>query len=189
MDIHFDKTTEDKLRKVLADIFGQQAYGVHMSDTTRRILTMWREIAKAQEDPEFTFTVFPNIEHYDQLIIVSNIQFSSWCSHHMLPFYGTGTIGYIPIENIVGLSKLARALDHFSRRPQVQERLTQQVGEFLNVRLRPLGVGVVLKAEHTCMSCRGAMKPGAVTTTSYMCGALMDNPTARNEFLALTSKS
>ncbi len=177
---------EAKLLDVLYGVFGFNTVDTpHMSDTAKRVLAMWRSIANAQADPDFNFTVFEN-NAYDQLIVVDNIEFHSWCAHHLVPFFGTASIGYIPLKHLVGLSKLPRTVDHFAKRPQVQEGLTQEVGEFLWHHLQPLGIGVIMRAQHTCMSCRGATKPGTETVTSYLRGALRENPTARAEFLQLT---
>jgi GTP cyclohydrolase I len=134
--------------------------------------------------PEFTMTTF-DAEQYDEVIVQSNIPFYSLCEHHLAPFFGEGFIAYIPNKKIVGLSKLARTLEKFSRRLQNQERITTQVAEYLTEHLDPQGVAVVLKAQHLCMSMRGVQKPGVITTTSKMTGAFMDHPAARNEFLQL----
>lgn len=134
--------------------------------------------------PEFKMTTF-SAEHYDEVIVQSNIPFHSLCEHHLAPFFGEGFIAYIPNQKIVGLSKLARTLEKFSRRLQNQERITTQVAEYLTEHLDPRGVAVVLKAQHLCMSMRGVQKPGVITTTSKMTGAFLDHSAARNEFLQL----
>jgi GTP cyclohydrolase I len=137
----------------------------------------------------FTATTFPNDGGYDQLVVARDIQFHSLCEHHLLPFVGVAHVAYLPGERIVGLSKLARVVEWFARSLQVQERLTTQVADWLERELAPRGVGVVLEAEHLCMSLRGVQKPGARTVTSALHGAIRDDPRTRQEFLALTQRS
>jgi GTP cyclohydrolase I len=137
----------------------------------------------------FDATTFPNDRGYDELVVVRDIDFHSLCEHHLLPFVGVAHVGYLPGERIVGISKLARVVDHFARDLQVQERLTKQVADWLERELAPKGVGVVLEAEHMCMSLRGAVKPGTRTVTSALAGLVRDDPRTRQEFLALTGGS
>ena len=134
----------------------------------------------------FQLTTFPNDGGYDELIVARSIPVRSLCEHHLLPFVGTAHIGYLPGERILGLSKLARVLEHFSHRPQVQERLTTQVAGWLEEHLDPAGVGVVIEAEHLCMTLRGVQAPGTTTITSSLLGALRNDGRSRAEFLALT---
>ncbi len=134
----------------------------------------------------FTATTFANDEGYDQLVIVRDIPFQSLCMHHVLPFHGVAHIAYLPSERILGLSKLARVVDLFARDLQLQERLTTQVANWLQDELQPKGVGVVMEAEHLCMSLRGVQKPGAKTVTSALLGLVRDDPRTREEFLSLT---
>jgi GTP cyclohydrolase I len=134
----------------------------------------------------FQLTTFPNDGGYDELIVARSIPVRSLCEHHMLPFIGVAHIGYLPGDRILGLSKLARVLEHFSSRPQVQERLTVQVADWLSAQLTPVGVGVVIEAEHLCMTIRGVQAPGTTTITSSLLGALRDDSRSRAEFLALT---
>jgi GTP cyclohydrolase I len=133
----------------------------------------------------FRMTTFPNDGGYDELIVARGIPVRSVCEHHLLPFIGTAHIGYLPGERILGLSKLARVAEHFSRRPQVQERLTTQVSTWLRDQLGAAGVGVVIEAEHLCMTLRGVQAPGTSTVTSSLLGVLRDDPRTRAEFLAL----
>jgi GTP cyclohydrolase I len=133
----------------------------------------------------FDLTTFPNDEGYQQLVIERGIPFRSLCEHHLLPFTGRAYVAYLPGERILGLSKLARVVEMFACRPQVQERLTQQVADWLNGQLLPQGVGVVLVAEHLCMTLRGARAEGATTVTSALHGVLLDDHRARGEFFAL----
>jgi GTP cyclohydrolase I len=134
----------------------------------------------------FHMTTFPNEGGYDELVVARGIPVRSVCEHHMLPFVGTAHIGYLPGERIVGLSKLARVMEHFSRRPQVQERLTTQVSTWLHHQLGASGVGVVIEAEHLCMTLRGVQAPGTTTVTSSLIGGIRDDPRTRAEFLSLT---
>jgi len=135
---------------------------------------------------EFEFTTFTNEEGYDELVLVQDIPFQSICEHHMLPFVGMAHVGYLPGSRILGLSKFARMVELHSRRPQTQERMTKQLADHLQELLQPKGVGVVIEAEHTCMSLRGARVGGARTTTSTLFGQLREDPRNRAEFLALT---
>jgi GTP cyclohydrolase I len=136
---------------------------------------------------EFTPTTFPNDEGYDELVLARQIPFTSVCEHHLLPFSGTASVGYLPGESILGLSKLARVVELFARRPQLQERLTKQIATWLDERLEPRGVGVVLQASHSCMTLRGVQARGSTTVTSAMLGRLRDDPRTRSEFLALAN--
>ena len=145
---------------------------------------MARAYAEMLSPRDFELTTFPNDEHYDELVVVKAIPVQSLCEHHLLPFTGTAHIGYLPGERILGLSKFARVVELFARRPQVQERLTQQVADWLDSRLTPKGVGVVIEAEHSCMTLRGVRATGAITRTSALTGALRVNPATRAEFLS-----
>lgn len=140
------------------------------------------------DEKPLSMTVFKN-EGYDEMVIQTNIAYYSMCEHHLLPFFGYGAIAYVPGEHIVGLSKLARVLDHFSRRLQTQERLTMQVSEFLEEKLHPKGIGVVLTGRHLCMEMRGVEKPGTQTTTSCLRGSFKKNPATRGEFLRIVKNN
>ncbi len=155
----------------------------HLTETPRRMTDALLELTTARE---FDLTTFPNDEAYDELVLVQDIPVQSLCEHHMLPFIGTAHIGYLPGERILGLSKFARMVDFHARRPQTQERLTQTIGKHLEKLLAPRGVGVVIEADHTCMSLRGARAAGTRTVTSTLLGSLRDDPRSRAEFLALT---
>ena len=133
----------------------------------------------------FNPTTFPNDEGYDELIVVRAIPFHSLCMHHLLPFHGLAHVGYLPGERILGLSKLGRVVEHFARDLQIQERLTTQVANWLRDELQPKGVGVVVEAEHMCMSMRGVQKHGATTVTSALHGLVRNDARTRQEFLAL----
>lgn len=135
---------------------------------------------------EFDLTTFGNDEGYQQLVLVRRIPFQSVCEHHALPFVGQADVGYLPADRIIGLSKLARVVELYSRRPQLQERLTQQIADWLHEQLNPQGVGVMLRAEHMCMTLRGAEVRDATTVTSAMHGRLLTDAAARSEFFAFT---
>jgi GTP cyclohydrolase I len=147
---------------------------------------MARAYAELFTTPEFDLTTFPNDEGYDELVLARSIPLRSVCEHHLLPFIGVAHVGYLPGERILGLSKLARVVGHFAARPQVQERLTKQVAGWLQENLAPAGVGVVVEAEHTCMTLRGIRAAGSTTVTSALLGTLREDPRSRQEFFALT---
>lgn len=134
----------------------------------------------------FDLTTFPNDEGYDELVLARDIPVRSVCEHHLLPFTGVAHVGYLPGERILGLSKLARIVEHFACRPQVQERLTKQVADWLSEQLDPKGVGVVIEAEHSCMTLRGVQAVGSSTVTSTLLGTLREDARSRQEFFALT---
>ena len=150
--------------------------------TPARMARAYAEMFAAQP---FRLTTFPNDEGYDELVLARAIPFRTVCEHHMLLFSGVAHVGYLPGERILGLSKLARLVGHFAARPQTQERLTMQVARCLEANLRPRGVGVVLEAEHTCMTQRGVRALGATTVTSALLGTLRDDPRSRAEFFAV----
>lgn len=133
----------------------------------------------------FDLTTFPNDEGYDELVLGRSIPLRSVCEHHLLPFVGVAHVGYLPGERILGLSKLARVVEHFACRPQVQERLTKQVADWICEQLNPKGVGVVIEAEHSCMTLRGVQATGSSTVTSTLLGTLREDPRSRQEFFAL----
>lgn len=170
---------ESAIRQILTAVDDPSREGLR--ETPARYAKFLQEFLSP---PEFKMTTFA-AEHYDEVIVQSNIPFYSLCEHHLAPFFGEGFIAYLPDKKIVGLSKLARTLEKFSRRLQNQERITTQVAEYLTEELEPRGVAVVLKAQHLCMSMRGVQKPGVITTTSKMTGAFLDHAPARNEFLQL----
>jgi GTP cyclohydrolase I len=150
-------------------------------DSPRRMAHAYAEMLTPRE---FELTTFANDEGYDEMVVVCDIPLQSICEHHLLPFTGIAHVGYLPGERILGLSKFARVVEMFSRRPQVQERLTKQVTDWLDRELAPRGVGVVLEAEHSCMSLRGARVSGAITRTAALTGAMRSDPATRAEFFA-----
>jgi GTP cyclohydrolase IA len=154
-----------------------------LAETPRRVAAAYAELLTPEP---FNLTTFPNEEGYDELVLVRDIPFQSLCMHHLLPFHGVAHVAYLPAERIIGLSKLARVVEHYSRDLQVQERLTKQVAGCIQEELAPKGVGVVLEAEHLCLSLRGVQKAGARTVTSALHGLVRDDPRTREEFLSLT---
>ena len=179
----------DAAERAAADLLG--ALGADLTEeglreTPRRMVAAYAELLAPEP---FRATSFPNDEDYDELIVVRAIPFHSLCMHHLLPFHGVAHVGYLPGERIVGLSKLGRVVEHFARRLQIQERLTTQIAGWLEHELHPKGVGVVLEAEHLCMSLRGVQKLGATTTTSALRGLVRDDARTRQEFLALTART
>jgi GTP cyclohydrolase I len=157
-----------------------------LRDTPRRVADAYAELLTPHP---FRATTFPNEDGYDELIVARAIPFHSLCMHHLLPFHGVAHIGYLPGERIIGLSKLGRVAELFARDLQIQERLTTQIANWLQRELQPKGVGVVLEAEHMCMSLRGVQKFGAKTVTSALHGLIRDDARTRHEFLALTTRT
>jgi GTP cyclohydrolase IA len=156
-----------------------------LRDTPQRVARMYEEMfAGLSADPAAVLGKMFT-EKYDEMVVVKDIGFESMCEHHLLPFFGQAHVAYLPNGKIVGLSKLARAVEILSRRPQVQERMTQELADLLMKELDARGVGVILEAAHTCMSIRGIRKPGAVCTTSAMRGSFQTNLSTRSEMLAL----
>ncbi|MDA0365466.1 MAG: GTP cyclohydrolase I FolE [Chloroflexi bacterium] len=154
-------------------------------DTPRRIAAMYAELFEGlHQDPVAVLSVGFE-EGHDEMVILREIPFYSMCEHHFLPFHGQAHVGYLPAGRIVGLSKIARAVEIFARRPQVQERLTTQISDCLQEVLGARGVGVVIEAEHLCMTARGVRKPGAIMVTSSMRGTFREDATTRHEFLRL----
>jgi GTP cyclohydrolase IA len=169
--------------RALLEALGLDTATEGMADTPGRMARAYAELFTPRP---FAATTFPNDEGYDELVLARAIPLRSVCEHHLLPFAGVAHVGYLPRDRILGLSKLARLVDHFAARPQVQERLTQQIADWLHRELDAQGVGVVLDAEHTCMTLRGVQAVGARTVTSALRGLLRDSPSSRAEFFALT---
>ena len=152
-----------------------------LKDTPKRWAKMMAEVTSGHE---FNMTTFEN-PNYDAMVVEAGIPFYSLCEHHLVPFFGTATVAYIPDARIVGISKLARTVEHFSRSLQVQERMTQQIANLLQEKLAPLGVAVMLRARHMCQEMRGTKKAGIETVTTCLKGAFMEEPAARQEFMDL----
>jgi GTP cyclohydrolase I len=178
-----DLSAAERAAHDLLDALGVDLSHESVRDTPRRIARMYEELLTPTP---FNPTTFPNDGGYDELVVATGIPFHSLCEHHLLPFVGVAHVGYLPGERIIGLSKLARVVELFARDLQVQERLTTQVAGWLDDHLQPKGVGVVLEAEHLCMSLRGVQKVGARTVTSALHGLVRDDARTRQEFLALT---
>ena len=157
-----------------------------LRDTPRRMVDAYAELLTPRP---FRATTFPNDDGYDELIVVRSIPFHSLCAHHLLPFQGLAHIAYLPADRIIGLSKLGRVVEHFARDLQIQERLTQQVADWLHSHLSPRGVGVVIEAEHLCMTVRGVQAAGSTTVTSALHGVLREDAAARAEFFALAIRA
>ena len=176
----------DAAERAVSDLLlalGQDPTAEHTRETPRRVAAAYAELLTPRE---FTLTTFSNDEGYDELVVARDIPFHSLCQHHMLPFKGVAHVGYLPGARILGLSKLARVVELFARGLQVQERLTKQVADWLQDALEPKGVGVVVEAEHLCMSLRGVQASGSRTVTSALQGTLREDPRSRAEFFALT---
>jgi GTP cyclohydrolase IA len=175
------EAAEDAVRALL-DALGADPSEGGLADTPRRVAAAYAELLTPVP---FIPTTFPNDEGYDELVMARAIPFHSLCQHHLLPFHGVAHVGYLPGERIIGLSKLVRVVDLFARGLQTQERLTGQVAGWLQERLEPRGAGVVVDAEHLCMTVRGVQAPGVRTVTSALRGRVRDDPPTRAEFLAL----
>ena len=156
-------------------------------DTPSRVVRSYEEFfaGYAQEPREILSRTFSEVQGYDEMIVLKDIRFESYCEHHMVPIIGRAHVAYLPGERVVGISKLARLVDAYAKRLQIQEKMTAQIADTLNDVLQPLGVGVILEAAHQCMSTRGVHKAGASMVTSRMLGAFRDDPSTRREFLAI----
>jgi GTP cyclohydrolase IA len=185
-----DERTIDRLaaRRAAADLLralGADPDAPGLVDTPRRMAEAYAELlTPIPVEP----TTFPNTDGYDELVVAGSIPFHSLCEHHLLPFHGVAHVGYLPGERIIGLSKLARVVELFARDLQLQERLTQQIADWLDEHVAPRGVGVVLEAEHLCMSLRGVQKQGSRTVTSALHGLVREDPRTRQEFLDLATR-
>jgi len=175
---------EQAVRDLLIS-FGTDPDSEHLRDTPRRVAAAYSDFLTPRP---FRLTTFPNDEGYDQLIIARNIRFHSLCEHHLLPFVGYAHVAYLPKDKILGLSKLARLVEMFARDLQVQERMTQQIANWLQEQLEPKGVGVIVEAEHMCMALRGIEKPGSTAVTSALLGAVRNDMRTRDEFLRLAGR-
>lgn len=187
-----DRTAAEDGVRALLRLMGEDPDREGLRDTPARVVRAYLELAERPGDPrELLARVFGDAAYpADEMVAVGPIEFTSVCEHHLLPFTGNAWIGYIPGgDRVVGLSKLPRLVDHYARRPQVQERLTTQIADAIEGGLAPTGVGVVVRASHSCMGLRGVRKPGAAMTTSVLRGAMRDKPAARAEFLDLCRDS
>lgn len=188
----FDPTTPANqaamahVKALLAHI-GEDPEREGLLDTPKRVIkAMTEHFAGYHEDPAAHLEkTFEDVEGYDELVMVSDIELHSHCEHHMVPFVGLAHVAYIPNGRVVGLSKLARVVDAYAKRLQVQEKLTSQIATTIQKALQPQGVAVILQCQHFCMCYRGVHKPGAWTTTSKLTGAFMDDPSSRTELFTL----
>ena len=181
------KVNTDRIEKAVKEILlalGEEADREGLMDTPKRVAKMYAELlGGSHADPTEHLRVFT--EDYDEIVVLKNIPFYSVCEHHMMPFIGKAHIAYLPDGKVLGLSKLARILDCFARRLQVQERLTVQVADFLMDNLKPRGVAVIIEASHSCMTIRGAKKANSVMATSALRGIFKSDSKSRNEVLSL----
>ena len=178
-----DRPRAERAVAELLAALGYPVEGEHRAKTPQRVASA---LAEMLTPTTFLPITFPNDEGYDELVVARQVPFRSLCEHHLLPFSGVAHVGYLPGTRILGLSKFARTVEFFARRAQTQERLTTEIAEHLTQRLEPQGVGVVIEAEHTCMSLRGARAEGARTVTAALHGRMRDDPKTRAEFLSLT---
>ncbi|MBF6558206.1 MAG: GTP cyclohydrolase I [Acidimicrobiales bacterium] len=174
-----ERAVRDLLRS-----FGRDIDSEHLADTPRRVAYA---LAEVLTPASFELTTFPNDEHYDELVLVREITFRSLCEHHLLPFTGVAHVGYLPADRILGLSKFAWVVRHFAADLQTQERLTMQIADWLDEHLQPKGVGVVIEADHQCMSPRGVQADGARTLTLAVRGSLRHDGRSRQEFFTLAA--
>ena len=181
--------TEDEARAAVETILrflGEDPSRDGLRDTPKRVIKAWLESTSGYwETPETHLCRVFDLPS-DEMIVVRGIRFYSTCEHHLLPFHGEAVVAYIPGERVVGLSKLARVVDMYARRLQCQERMTDQIAQAINDWLAPRGVGVLVRAHHLCMGCRGVRQPESEMVTSATIGAMRDNPSARNEWLQLS---
>lgn len=185
---------EQKVREIarhvrsIIETLGLDLADPNLTETPDRVAKMYLEMFHGlSEGAEPKITIFTNSEHYQAMVMEKDIPFYSMCSHHFVPFYGHAHLAYIPKDKIVGLSKMPRILEFYARRPQLQERLTEQVAQFMADKLHPQGVMVVIEARHLCVEMRGVKKPGALTVTSAIRGIFYDRP-VREEFLDLLNR-
>ena len=179
---------ENAVREILAAV-GEDPNREGIKNTPSRVARMYAELLGGmREDPkEHLKSLFT--ENYDEIVLLRDIPFYSICEHHLMPFIGSAHVAYLPKGKVIGVSKLARVVDCFARRLQVQERLTDQISDFLMESLKPLGVAVVLEASHSCMTIRGIKKPGSIMVTSSLRGLFKSDPRSRSEIMSLMHKS
>jgi len=183
---------EQKARQAIAlllEAIGEDVTREGLQDTPRRVGSMYAELSSGlDKDPEKELESYFS-EEYDEMVLVKDISFYSMCEHHLIPFFGKAHVAYIPQAGMItGLSKLASIVEIFARRPQIQERMTGQIADVIVKKLNPAGVMVVMEAEHLCMSMRGVMKPGSLTTTLAVRGLFADDRAARAEVISLLKR-
>ena len=181
-----DRGRIEKAVREIIEALGENPDREGLIQTPERVAAFYAEVFDGlHRDPGDVVDAFFGEEHYQEIVMVREIPFYSMCEHHFVPFHGQAHVAYIPKGRVTGLSKLARLVEGFARRPQMQERLTAQVADALTERLQPLGVMVVVEAEHLCMSMRGVKKPGATTVTSAVRGIMESQPATRAEAMSL----
>lgn len=182
---------QERLAALLHEMFGSDIWDDSSADTARRVLSFWKEY-QPKTELDFNFTTFlaesPAGKKINQLIIAKDIEFSSLCAHHLLPFYGNAHVGYIPNKLMAGLSKIPRMVDFWATRPCTQEALTANIASDLKNRLEAMGVAVVIESRHTCMACRGVRKHNGAMITSEMRGIFLTADAARLEFLNMIGR-
>jgi GTP cyclohydrolase IA len=175
---------ERAVREILVEI-GEDPDREGLLRTPERMHKMWLELTRGYRvDPDRLINGAVFDVGYSEMVVIKDIPFYSLCEHHMLPFFGTASVGYLPRGRVVGLSKIPRIVEMYARRLQVQERMTQQIADFLQSRLNPYGSGVVIEAEHLCLAMRGVQKGGATMVTSSVLGAFRNSKETRDEFMA-----
>ncbi|HZD24082.1 MAG TPA: GTP cyclohydrolase I FolE [Acidimicrobiia bacterium] len=183
---HIDTARIEKAMREIIEALGEDPDREGLVGTPERVAKFYAEVFDGiHTDPGEVIDAFFGDDHYQEIVMVREIPFYSMCEHHFAPFHGQAHVAYMPDGRVTGLSKLARLVEGFARRPQMQERLTAQIADCLNDRLDPMGVLVVIEAEHLCMSMRGIKKPGALTVTSAVRGIMRTNPATRSEAMSL----
>lgn len=181
-----DTARIEKAVTEILEALGEDPLREGLLETPQRVARFYAEVFDGLHvDPGDQIDAFFGDEHYQEIVMVKQIPFYSMCEHHLVPFHGQAHVAYMPQGRVTGLSKLARLVEGYAHRPQMQERLTARVADCLNDRLDPLGVMVVIEAEHLCMSMRGIKKPGALTVTSAVRGVMKTNPATRSEAMSL----
>ena len=191
---HADRPSREEAEaavRVLIRWAGDDPTREGLVDTPSRVIRSYEEFfaGYAQDPREILARTFSEVQGYDEMIVLKDIRFESYCEHHMVPIIGRAHVAYLPRERVVGISKLARLVDAFAKRLQIQEKMTAQIADTLEEVLQPLGVGVILEATHQCMSTRGVHKAGATMVTSRMLGTFRDDPSTRREFLSIVGHS
>ncbi|HEV7820682.1 MAG TPA: GTP cyclohydrolase I FolE [Burkholderiales bacterium] len=189
-----DKPSQDEVEAAIRTLIrwaGDDPQREGLVDTPGRVARAFNEFFSgyAQDPVQVLARTFTEVDGYDEMIVLKDIRFESYCEHHMVPIIGRAHVAYLPQKRVVGISKLARLVDIYAKRLQIQEKMTVQIADTLNEVLQPKGVAVILEAAHQCMSTRGVHKPGAGLVTSRMLGSFRDDPSTRREFLAIVGNS
>ncbi len=183
-----ETAAQEKLFRAFLRSFGIDMDDPHLRDTPKRVVAMYKELLSGYPEPDFKFTTFP-VTGTPNLVTVTGIEYYSLCSHHVIPFLGVAHISYLPDKKLCGLSKLARVVKHFASRLQVQEELTEQVAGYLEEKLKPDAIAVIMTGEHLCMSMRGVKSPHHKTTTSAMRGKFIVDVGLKEEFFQVIQMS